>query len=1238
LESTLHYFRPDLWWSNRFSILKMTLTGAKDMKRVLPGGALLPLSLSVIAIVVLLFGPLGVQPAKADNLYASIRGRVLDQAGALVPDVKITATNVATGISYANVTNQDGGFVFPQVSIGDYKLTAEKQGFRTFVVSKIHVDLNQVFEQEIRLEVGAVAQEVMVEANQVQVETSQTQLGTTIEGSTIVNMPLIGRNWVALQQLEPGVVAASDGRGDFATNGSQSQQNSYLIDGTDTNDLPLNTPSVVPSPDAIGEFRMVTGSINPEYGRNSGAVINAVTKSGSNSFHGDAFEFYRDPFLNTKGFFQKVPQQFHQHQFGATVGGPVIKKHTFFFFSYQGTRNRQPETTNGGGNTTVFDASVFNPTSPGAGALYGPSAANPQGSSIAASSHLSPIQLTGSDGKVYPAGTPYSTIFGCAGGATPGCKVGFIPGSDINTISAKLLSFIPTPNTNAGSGLRQFQFNPIITGKQDQYLGRIDQTFSSKDSLWGTFLIEHRPSVSDLPFTGATLDGFSETDDRHSKEFSVSWTHVFNGNILNEMRAGYNRFNFGAVNPTTPVSPASLGFNIAPQLGGSAEGLPIVTVRGLFTLGFSANGPQPRKDQTYEAVDNFSIVSGRHTIKFGFDMRRFGVDNPFAGNNDGNFTFNHNGIFSTGNAGADFLLGIPDNYTQGSGGVVDAHAQEYYSYVQDQYKWHPNLTITYGVGWQIDTALVDSSYNGHAQFAFNPGQQSTVFTNAPVGYVFSGDPGVTPAGTSHPFKNFGPRLGVAYSPDWGGRLTGGAGKTSIRAGVGIYYNRFEEEQTLQFLGAAPLGFSSSGAGHPTFADPFTNIQTGAKNTQPFPYPGPSQNINFAPFLPLYQGTAGMAPNITDPMAINYNVTLERELGSSTLLSLGYVGSEAHHLSLVTPQNLVTNTAPCLADPACGPFNQEYTHPEDFKYPQAAPCAFNGFSATQLCSIYGPIVTIGSGTNSNYNSFQATLKRRLSHGLDFLAAYTYSHSLDEASGFENSAFGGGGFGGFGSIRATNPYNPRLDYGNSAFDARHRFVLSYSYQIPSVRHFSSMAWMPSRVSDGWTIAGITTFQTGFPLDVVDGNLSSLQSSMFDISDNAAIDVPNRTGNVTYFNARNGNNSQNQNACAADGQTAGPVSGRYWFSPGAFTCEAPGVLGNAGRNILRGPGINNWDFELYKDTRITESTKLELRIEFYNVFNHTQFSANSVITDISDPRFGQVFNANPSRLIQLAAKFYF
>jgi hypothetical protein len=281
-------------------------------------------------------------PANADELYGSIRGTVTDQSGALVPDARITVTNLATGLSKA-VTAKDGEFAILQLPVGDYSVRIEKSGFRTYTSSGIHLDVNQAYALNAKIELGAVSETVTVEANQVQVETTTPQRGDVVDANQILNLPLIGRTWVNLQQLESGVVAASDARGEFATNGSQTTQNSFLINGTDTNDLPLNTRTVVPSEDAIEEFRMVTNTINPEYGRNSGAIMNAVIKSGSNGFHGDVFEFYRDTFLNSKDWFTHEKAIFHQNTFGATIGGPIWKNHSFFFFSYQGVRNRQPQ-------------------------------------------------------------------------------------------------------------------------------------------------------------------------------------------------------------------------------------------------------------------------------------------------------------------------------------------------------------------------------------------------------------------------------------------------------------------------------------------------------------------------------------------------------------------------------------------------------------------------------------------------------------------------------------------------------------------------------------------------------------------------------------------------------------------------------------------------------------------------------------------------------------------------------
>jgi len=401
--------------------------------------------------LLLVFAFLSATLAKAD-VYGTIRGVVTDQTGAVIAGATVTVTNSSTGIAKTTTTAADGSYEVVQLPApSTYTVKAEMKGFKAFEARTLDLGVDKVYVLNVQMEIGQVSQEVTVEAAPNQVEKTSIELGATIGADQIVDMPLNGRNWIQLQQTMPGVVAASDGRGNYATNGSQTDQNSFLVNGVDTNDLPLNTPLVVPSPDAIAEFDMVTNTINPEYGRNSGAILNAVTKSGSNSFHGSGFEFFRDTGLNTRNFFSPTSTIFHQHQFGGTVGGPIWKDHTFFFFSYQGTRFRQPD----GGSQAV---SVFTPGE-----------RNGVFPDVATSSALSPFPLTGENGTVFPAGTPYSTIF----------PTGSIPSVDFNPISSSLLSkYIPLPNSGTS-----YDFNPLTVGKVDQYLTRIDHTFGPKDAI-----------------------------------------------------------------------------------------------------------------------------------------------------------------------------------------------------------------------------------------------------------------------------------------------------------------------------------------------------------------------------------------------------------------------------------------------------------------------------------------------------------------------------------------------------------------------------------------------------------------------------------------------------------------------------------------------------------------------------------------------------------------------------------
>jgi len=427
---------------------------------------------------------LTVNVARAD-VYGKIRGTVTDPSGAVIPKANVVATNTGTGISTATVSGQDGSYEFLQLAApAIYNITAELPGFKKVEVDDIHLELNQIFVENLRLELGSVAETVSVSETAItQVETTSIELGTVINATTIVNTPLEGRSFVDLMKTQPGVVEASDGRGgsgygNYSANGSQSDQDSYLINGMDNNDLPLNEVQINVSPDAIAEFKMVTNTINPEYGRNSGAIINSTIKSGTNTFHGDVFDFYRDTTLNAKPFFQPTAQVFHQNLFGGTVGGPIWKDHTFFFFSYQGDRFRRPE-----------DSGDCGCTSPGTSQVFNASELNRVFPDLMTSSKVSPFPLVDDNGNTQPAGTPYSTIF----------SNGTIPKIDINPISQTLMGFVPPAG---GSG--NFEFNPVVRVTDDQLLLRIDHSFNSKDAIWGYALWERFPTTDD-PFLRCNL-------------------------------------------------------------------------------------------------------------------------------------------------------------------------------------------------------------------------------------------------------------------------------------------------------------------------------------------------------------------------------------------------------------------------------------------------------------------------------------------------------------------------------------------------------------------------------------------------------------------------------------------------------------------------------------------------------------------------------------------------------------
>jgi hypothetical protein len=1123
---------------------------------------------------------------QAQEVVAHIRGTVTDPSGAGVPGAEVKATNTLTHVSATVPSNADGSYEFLSLAPGVYDVAVSKDGFRTSTAHNITLTLNQVYNLPVSLEVGQVTESVQVESNPVQVETTTTQLGTIIDAKQIVDLPLLGRDWVQLQQLVPGVVASSDRFStNYASNGSESQQNSFLINGADSMDIRLNAPLVIPSPDAIGEFNLITSTINPEYGRNSGGILNAVIKSGTNGFHGDAFEFYRDTFMNTRNFFQTTAPVFHQNQYGGTVGGPVWKDHTFFFLSYQGTRDRAPD-TNGSGQTNVFTAAQRAGSFP----------------DIASSTALSPIPLVSESGATMAAGTPYNVLF----------PTGQIPTADFNPISANLLKSVPLPNL--GGSL--YSFNPVQVQDDEQGLFRVDHTIGSKDSIWAYALWEHDPVIHTLSFLGGTLPGNGENDTSFSTQAVAAWTHTFSPTALNEFRVAFIRFNYAAVTPTNIELPSSLGFTgINPQFPQSASA-PFIGVTGYFNLGFSPDGPQPALDNTYQLDDNFSKVVGNHTLKFGFDGRRYEVNNPFEANNNGSYTFGGAGTYSTGDPGADFLLGIPDSFSQNSGGYQNFRSYEYYMYAQDTWKVTNNLTLNYGLGYQIDTPLTNQRFGESAFNCFRPGEQSTVYPTAPEGLLFAGDKGCSSSGYYQHNDNFAPRFGFAYAP--GGNSNK---KFVIRGGFGIFFNRTEEELGLQQLTAYPFSLASQGVGgiggSPSFANPYADIAGGPSAVNPYPFTPPAKGsaVNFSQFYPLDFNTVN--PNFTDPYAMNFNLNIQRELPGAMVLQVGYVGAQGRHLEIVYEGNPIspTGVAECAADPSCvsNRVIQSILYPSHSEY---APG-----------NIFAGVGTQASSGVSNYNSLQVQLQKKLTHGLMFQASYTWGHSIDDTSGYEGSG------GAPGLDRVTNPYNFALSRGDSNFDARNRFVINYDYQIPGLARFWNNGFV-RHVVDGWRVGGITTLQTGFPIIVGDSSFRSLECDAYDYY--GCWDSVNTVGYPSIYNPRN--------ATLVNATQGGTTPGtNYYFNPNAFAPETIGVLGNEGRNNFHGPGINNTDLVLAKQFRWTESRYAELRLEGFNVFNHTQFNligaaAPLNFENIQASTFGQTLTAGQGRVVQLGAKIYF
>ncbi len=1195
--------------------------------------------------------------ARADTV-GSISGTVTDQTGAVIPDTTVTALNLDTTVQQTTKTNGNGFYNFTALPVGRYEIEILREGFEPYKRTGLVIDVNSELRADIILAMGSQSEEVVVSDTSVHIETESTQVGEVVTGDVMTGVALNGRSFTDLMSLQPGIVpmstqtpdsvvmagasvaiAPSGGLnpGNQSISGQREDANGFLVNGGDVKELMNGGTLIVPDLDSISEFRILTNNFDAEYGNYSGGIVNVVTKSGVNQLHGSGFEFLRNTALDAKNYFDPAVEAYRQNQFGGTVGGPIVKDKLFFFADYQGTRTTQgistgeipvPTLADRSGNL-LDDASLFEtgcsvviPVPPGqlgqptvlTGQPCTVSKCDLAGTCLATQLSQSLSNASGSPVAVTP-GEPYyfgpKTATTSAGTTTiPGCTSytqcvfpnGMFPLAAWSVPAQQLLQYIPSPNSG-GSIFSTGSESEIV--RDDKGSVRVD-TGTTRWGQFSAYYFYDNYSVNNPYPTGqggASVPGFSALNLGTAELLNLGDLKTFGSTSVNEFHVSYMRSYNNVGQPAGGVGPslASQGFLTGVGTQGIVPLDPAIEgVENLIFNSFVVGTPTTNLTQvndTYTVSDDFSKVFGKHTIKTGveliFDQINVHPNPEF----NGGFTFNGS---QTGSDFVDFLVGAPNLYNQADSQAYFPRHKYIGGFGQDSWQIRSNLTLNYGLRWDL-MQYWSEKYNQAPTFI--PGEQSKVYPTAPVGLVYPTDPGVP--NTLVPQKNrFSPRLGLAYSPNTAngllGKIIGGPGKTSIRAGYGIFYSVIQGNTIAFDEPQPPYGLSYTSPVAPLFATPFT-AASGEPGINPFPltFPPlnasvshPNPNINFSQF-PSIAGMTAPPPTNTYPYTENYFLSFERNLDSNTVLNLSYVGSEAHHLLVVYSAN-PGNPTLCLSSPGCGPGGENSSYVVSPTL--TIPCTRQG-----LTCAFGNDDYDGSVGNSNYNSFQATLQRRTKN-LNLMIAYTYSKSIDNASSLADTG---------------DPFNLNLMRALSAFDLKHNLVATYEYTLPVER----LVKRSNRWTQGWAISGITHASTGFPVTLSSADDNSLQGSNPNGVNNRYMDLPD----VVPGPLDVGNYAQN-------GQS-------YYFNISLFKPNALGTPGDASRRYFYGPGSFNTDLAFLKSVPISETKTLQLRLETFNIFNHPQFFGPQAVNgNISSPLFGEVVKAAPPRLMQLAVKFTF
>jgi hypothetical protein len=1276
---------------------------------------MIPLATVCLAVVISLLLPASIS---AQGANGRIVGRIADSTGAVLAAAKITLLNEATGISRDATTNESGDYTFVEVAPGTYTVQFELTGFKKNVQKGVIVDLNQVVTLNSTLQIGGSQETVEVTSEAPQIDTTSTQLGAVINDRSVNELPLNTRDTYQFLQLQPGVQAqlgssgslffGSDDAGSVSVNGGRTRANNFSVNGGDANDQFVNTPTIQPTPDAVEEFRVITNTFDAEYGRNSGSVVNVITKSGGNTFHGNLYEYFRNTVLDARGYPDTSKPQLNQNQFGGTFGGPIRKDRTFFFASFEARRIRAGQP---GQLLNVPTAAEFGGDFSDVGGFAGGGGIN---NSFVADVLNGRTGCTNAilavPGAIAPAaGAAWSSIF----------PTGAIPTACQDPVAANLLQkYVPT--ANIGGNLNQVV--PVGTDNANQFTFRFDHKINDHQNFTAYYYFNDGNELqpyNTFEASGANVTGFGNFNNLRNQQWNLTHTWTINNSLVNEAHFTYMRegqigfikpqtnntvsascsasvsqFCFTGLSDSSAITSkfgTAANLSITPGLPASITGVPYVNISGGASFGNNFEGYLPQVGNSFQWSDALTWVKGTHTFKFGVDVRRARFDQFYYFDVNGEYTFDNSGpngiIPGDGDQYAEFLLGLADDYTQGSGQREDVRSTAAYPFVQDSWKIKPNLTLNYGLRWEYSPPMTDIS--GHVE-TFRPGQNSTVYpcginisgqgasynywtglgvanptcatTGAePTGLVVPGDPGVPAGMTSTYYKSFAPRIGVAYSPDGGdgafGKLFGGAGKTSIRAGWGLFYNPIEELVLAQFGAEPPFGGSSS-LSDVFLNTPFVN-QDEVQNPNPFGgiiTPRKGQPTDLSLFRPILL-FGEFEPHLRSQYTTQYNLTIQRELSNSMMFQIGYVGSQGHRL-LATHDINPSNPQTCLdintvlGAGTCAPTGEDEQflfHPRSrapaggfhlpygpngptvipagtnignldlvglrpYSSPNCNPLTGTGCPVDGI-PVFTDIFAEDTIANSNYNALEMMLQKRFSRGLQFQAAYTYSKSIDDGSTFEET---------------LNPFNFAASRGLSLFNSKQRFVVSYDWELPIAKRQG----FTGRLVNDWEVSGITQFQSGFPIRLDTEDDTELTNSLFFLGTEA----PSLVAPFQKLDPKKTYTSLGLN------------SPGYWFNPNDFATAATPNASNSPvpplgsfnngtqRTICCGPGLIDWDFSVHKKIVLSETKYVQFRAEIFNVFNRTNYSNPDGHFSDGTTEFGKITQAGDPRLLQFALKFFF